>query len=71
MNSNNIGDYDLNINRLTKTQSNSLEGEIRISELLYALKNMNNNKTPGPDGFSVEFYKFSGGIFLPSCCVQK
>jgi hypothetical protein len=52
----NIDDY-VYINKLTKMQSDNLEGEITMSELSYGLKNMKNNKTPGPDGFTVEFYK--------------
>lgn len=38
-----------------------LEGEITLSEIALALKNMKNNKTiksPGPDGFTTELYKF-------------
>ena len=33
-------------------------GQIKASEALCVLKNMKNNKTPGPDGFTVEFFKF-------------
>ena len=35
-----------------------LEGEITIAEIALVLKNMKNNKSPGPDGFTTEFYKF-------------
>ena len=35
-----------------------LEGEISIQELYHCLRNMKNNKSPGTDGFTVEFYKF-------------
>ena len=34
-----------------------MEGEIEYSELGVALKNMKNNKSPGLDGFTVEFYE--------------
>ena len=34
-----------------------MEGEILYSELGFALKNMKNNKSPGLDGFIVEFFK--------------
>ena len=47
-----------NENKLSDTESKSLEGEIKYSELGLALKNMKNNKSPGLDGFTVEFYKF-------------
>ena len=52
-----IEDCNVNITRLTTIQANGLEGELELSELLNALKNMKNNKTPGPDGFTAEFYK--------------
>ena len=35
-----------------------MEDEILYSELGFALKNMKNNKSPGLDGFIVEFFKF-------------
>ena len=35
-----------------------LEGDMTLSEIASVLKNMNNNKSPGPDGFTIEFYKF-------------
>ena len=46
-----------NDNKLSDKESQSLEGEIEYSELGVALKNMKNNKSPGLDGFTVEFYK--------------
>ena len=33
-----------------------MEGPITIQEALKALKNMSNNKSPGSDGFTAEFY---------------
>ena len=38
----------------------SLEGEINVNEASKVLQKMNNNKSPGSDGFSTEFFKFSG-----------
>ena len=52
---------------LDHDSSVGLEGEISIREVKQALKNMKNNKSPGPDGFTAEFYKFffpDIGIFL-------
>ena len=43
---------------LTNEDSESIEGLLTYAEAHTALKNMKNNKSPGPDGFSVEFYKF-------------
>ena len=47
-----------NENKLTIEESEKLEGDIKIDELSNALKNMKNEKSPGLDGFTVEFYKF-------------
>ena len=44
--------------KLNETDIDLLESEITIQEIASALKNMNNNKSPGPDGFTVEFFKF-------------
>ena len=44
--------------KLNDQDTNSLEGEIKYSELAVALKNMKNSKTPGSDGFTAEFFKF-------------
>ena len=44
-----------------------LEGEITIEEVKQVLVNMKNDKSPGPDGFTVEFYKSffpDIGVFL-------
>ena len=43
---------------LTNEDSELIEGPITYAEASSALRNMKNNKSPGPDGFSVEFYKF-------------
>ena len=47
-----------NIKKLDPEDKISCEGEITESEAKIVLKNMKNNKTPGTDGFPVEFYKF-------------
>ena len=44
--------------KLSDTEKCSLEGEITLEEAGYALKSMNNEKSPGTDGFSAEFFKF-------------
>ena len=46
------------LNFLTKEESEECEGKITKEECLEALKNMKNNKSPGSDGFTCEFYKF-------------
>ena len=47
-----------NDSKLSDQEAQGLEGEISYSELGFALKNMKNNKSPGLDGFTVEFFKF-------------
>ncbi len=49
---------DLTIPKLNLRQQQEIEGELQYDEVLFSLKNMKNNKSPGPSGFSVEFYKF-------------
>ena len=46
------------IQTLNDTESNELEGRLSFAEACEALKNMKNNKSPGQDGFTVEFFKF-------------
>lgn len=49
-----LKDYD--IPKLTKKESDSLEGPVTKLEVLNFLKQMKNDKSPGPDGFSSEFF---------------
>ena len=42
---------------LTQDEGKDLEGEITLEEATQALKIMANNKSPGTDGFTVEFFK--------------
>ena len=53
-----ILDLAEDIPTLTVQEKTSLEGEITLDEASVALKNMKNNKSPGSDGFTVEFFKF-------------
>ena len=43
--------------KLNQEKANKLDGPINISELSNVVKSMQNNKTPGIDGFPVEFLK--------------
>ena len=47
--------------KLTDSEADTLEGEITYSELLQVLKNSKNEKSPGSDGFTIEFLKFFWG----------
>ena len=44
--------------KLTEEEAEKLNGNLTLQEVSKALKNTKNNKSPGTDGFSVEFYKF-------------
>ena len=46
------------IPKLTPTMSAIMEGPLSIDEVFSVLKTMKNNKSPGQDGFTVEFYRF-------------
>ena len=50
---------------LTWEQPQTWEGPISENELLKALKNMSNNKSPGNDGLTKEFYE----TFWENLCV--
>ena len=45
---------------LSNTAKLQLEGRLLKHECLIALKKMSNNKTPGTDGLTAEFYKYFG-----------
>lgn len=47
-----------NLPKLSENESITLEGPITKNEVLFFLKNMKNEKSPGPDGFTCEFFKF-------------
>ena len=44
--------------KLTPQERDSCEGDISANECLSALQVMGDGKSPGMDGFTVEFYKF-------------
>ena len=53
-----------NPSKLSDLDPSKLEGEITYAELSTALRNMKNNKSPGLDGFTVEFLKKIGQILV-------
>lgn len=46
-----------NAYKLSNEQATTIEGEITMGELQEALKNLKNNKSPGSDGYTAEFFK--------------
>lgn len=42
-----------------------MEEPIRQEKIILAIRNLKNNKTPGPDGFSYEFYKNFSDELVP------
>ena len=55
-----------NITPLSEEEKLSCESVVRENECYIALKDFKNDKTPGTDGLSVEFYKF----FWPELCTE-
>ena len=49
--------FDDSIRKLNNLDKNSCEGHITEAECINSLKNMKNQKSPGSDGITVEFYK--------------
>ena len=58
-NSNIINDWlgEIDIPKLNQFESQRLEGPITLIEAGNTLKRMKNNKSPGSDGFTIEFFK--------------
>ena len=53
----------------TSEERDSLEGLINIQKLSIAVKNLNNDKSPGSDGYTAEFFKFFFKDVLSCRCV--
>ena len=53
-----------NVTTLSEEEKKSCEGLINDEECINALKDFDNNKTPGTDGLPAEFYRF----FWPDIC---
>ena len=47
----------LNFPVINPDSAKDLDSPLSVEEITLAIRNMQNNKTPGPDGFSVEFFK--------------
>ena len=51
--------------QLSSDQASLCEGAITVDEISFAIKNMNTNKSPGPDGLTVEFYRKFWNLLSP------
>lgn len=49
---------NLDIRKLTEEEKESIEEPIREHKALHFLKNMKNDKSPGADGFTAEYFLF-------------
>ena len=47
-----------NLNTLKQEEADTCEGLLTLAECTNSLKQFKNNKTPGSDGFTIEFYRF-------------
>lgn len=50
--------YKIHIPKVNEMEQQLLDNNITLSEILCSLKNLKNDKTPGTDGFTTEFFKF-------------
>ena len=48
---------NVDVNTLSIEDSNAIEGSMKYEEASHVLKGMSNNRSPGSDGFSAEFFK--------------
>ena len=48
---------NLEIPKLSFEESNLFEGELTLEEIQTVIKSFQNNKSPGEDGFTKEFYE--------------
>ncbi len=51
--------------QLSADQASLCEGALTLDEISFAVKNMNTNKSPGPDGLTVEFYRKFWDLLSP------
>lgn len=56
---------NLTIPSVSEDQNTKLCADISASEIITAVKSMQNNKSPGPDGFTCEFYKKFAHLLAP------
>uniref|UniRef100_A0A669EM94 Reverse transcriptase domain-containing protein n=1 Tax=Oreochromis niloticus TaxID=8128 RepID=A0A669EM94_ORENI len=57
---------EITLPKLYNEDKELLDADISETEVLRALKCLQNNKTPGPDGFPVDYYKaFSNELLTP------
>ena len=56
---------EANLPKLSRSALNDLEANFSIEEFQCALKSSSSGKAPGPDGFTLLYYKTFGDILLP------
>ena len=57
--------FDIDTTKLTDTERDQCEGQVTLDETTYAVKHMTNNKSPGIDGLTTNFYKYFWDILGP------
>ena len=59
--------HSFDVPKLSNEEAKLLEGNLHFKEVSEVLKNMKNDKSPGADGFTAEFFKFFWrdlGVFI-------
>ena len=62
--------------QLSRDQALLCEGPLTLDEISFSVNNMNTNKSPGPDGLTVEFYRKFWDLLAPhlvivfNCCLE-
>ena len=54
----NLKHFSDGLNTLKQEEADTCEGLLTLEECASSLKQFKNNKTPGSDGFAIEFYRF-------------
>lgn len=56
---------EVKLPKLSKSALNDLEADFSMEEFQCALKSFSSGKAPGPDGFTLLYYKTFGDVLLP------
>lgn len=64
-----VQEHDINCDECYMNNVQILNGEITPDEILSVINELSNDKAPGVDGLSAEFYKYAKHVLLPHLCI--